>query len=254
MKGESAVSLRSETRRPEPDETRQHRSESERRHERCASVGLPLVESAPEVRGREYPGGHEMYERLFIAAVAVLMSSACLGGSTNETVAEQAIREDYTYGKDTVLQEAERVFGVGTAELGRIIERVFETYGRPTGFIAGEEAGGAIAVGLRYGHGKLKLRRGDERDLYWQGPSIGFDVGGNASKVFALVYNITDPESVYQRYPGVDGSLYFVGGFGLNYHQRGDVVIAPIRLGVGWRQGANIGYIRVTRTASILPF
>ena len=159
-----------------------------------------------------------------------------------------------TYDQDSVLAAAEEFFGEGAAGLGDVIEKVFKEQGRPNGYIKGEEAGGALAVGVRYGRGQLQMKNGARRTLYWQGPSIGFDIGANASKVFVLVYKLRNVSDIFQRFPGVDGSLYFVAGVGVNYVQSGDVVLAPIRFGVGWRQGANIGYMHVTREKSWIPF
>ncbi len=150
------------------------------------------------------------------------------------------------YDKDTIISEASDFLGSGAEGLASVIEKAFEDHGQPDGYIKGREAAGAIVVGLRYGDGDIYLKNGFTRQVHWQGPSIGFDWGGNAAKVFMLVYNLPSVESVFQRFPGVDGSLYFVGGAGLNYVQRDDIVIAPIRLGVGWRAGASVGYMKIT--------
>jgi hypothetical protein len=100
----------------------------------------------------------------------------------------------------------------------------------------------------------LILKNGIEHELHWQGPSIGFDIGGNASKVFTLVYNLPTVDAIFQRFPGVDGSLYFVGGAGVNYLQSDEIVLAPVRLGVGWRAGINVGYLNIRRDKSWNPF
>jgi hypothetical protein len=176
--------------------------------------------------------------------------SAAEGQASTEAQAEA----DDTYDQETILQEAENFFGSGAEGLGKVVEKAFKDHGRPNGYIAGEEAGGAIAVGVRYGKGRLTLKSGAWRQVYWQGPSIGFDLGANAAKVFVLVYNLPNPDAVFQRYPGVDGSLYFVAGVGVNYVQSGDIVLAPIRFGVGWRQGLNVGYMHLTREKSWIPF
>lgn len=162
--------------------------------------------------------------------------------------------ESDTYDQDSVLAAAEEFFGEGAAGLGDVIEKVFKEKGRPNGYITGEEAGGALAIGVRYGRGLLQMKSGARRNLHWQGPSVGLDVGANASKVFILVYKLRNVSDIFQRFPGIDGSLYFVAGVGVNYVQSGDVVLAPIRFGVGWRQGANIGYMHVTREKSWIPF
>jgi hypothetical protein len=167
---------------------------------------------------------------------------------------EAQVEADDTYDQETILQEAEKFFGSGAEGLGKVMEKAFKDHGRPNGYITGEEAGGAIAVGVRYGKGRLTLKSGASRQVYWQGPSIGFDLGANAAKVFVLVYNLPNPDALFQRYPGVDGSLYFVAGVGINYVQSGDTVLAPIRFGVGWRQGLNVGYMHLTREKSWIPF
>lgn len=159
-----------------------------------------------------------------------------------------------TYKQDEILREAGAFFGKGAEGLGKVIAKAFKEQGEPDGYIKGDEGGGAIGVGLRYGKGTLHLHGGDSLPVYWQGPSIGFDLGGNAAKAFVLVYKLKDTDKLFRRYPGVDGSLYFVGGVGLNYVRRDGTTLAPIRLGVGWRQGANVGYMHFTRKKSLNPF
>ncbi len=160
-----------------------------------------------------------------------------------------------TYSQDEILAAAQRFFGAGAEGLATVIDHVFDDLGRPNGYIEGNEGSGAIGVGLRYGDGYLRLkgRRGTNR-VYWQGPSIGFDTGGNAARVFTLVYNMRDPDRIYQRFPGVDGSAYFVGGVGVNYQERDNITLAPIRAGVGFRLGANVGYLAYSRRRRINPF
>ena len=159
-----------------------------------------------------------------------------------------------TYDQESVLKDAERFFGSSTEGLGKIIEKAFKEHGRPSGYIKGEEAGGAVTVGLRYGSGMLSMKTGKSRKVYWQGPSIGFDFGANVSKVFILVYHLPSSDKLFQRFPAVDGSFYYVGGAGINYQQRDGVILAPIRLGVGMRAGASIGYMHYTREKTYLPF
>ena len=165
-----------------------------------------------------------------------------------------AAHDQGTFEQGTVLKEAEEFFGAGAEGLADVIAKVFEEQGRPNGYIKGEEVSGAIGVGVRYGNGTLTLKNGAQRHIHWQGPSIGFDLGANAVKVFVLVYNLRNIESIFQRFPGVDGSVYFVAGVGVNYVQSGDTVLAPIRFGVGWRQGVNVGYMHITREKSLIPF
>jgi hypothetical protein len=160
-----------------------------------------------------------------------------------------------TYSEPEITDAAGRFFGAGAEGVAAVVSHVFEDLGRPNGYIEGEEGSGAIGIGLRYGDGHLRLKRqsGLTR-VYWQGPSVGFDTGGNASKVFTLVYNMTDPEQIFRRYAGVDGSAYFIGGVGVNYQRRNNVTLAPMRAGVGFRLGANIGYLAYSRRRRLNPF
>jgi len=162
--------------------------------------------------------------------------------------------EEDTYDQDSVLKAAEDFFGGASEGLANIIEKAFKEKGRPSGYITGEEASGAIGVGLRYGKGTLHLKSGGVRTVYWQGPSIGWDLGANASKSFTLVYHMNSTDQIFQRFPGVEGTLYYVGGFGVNYQQSGDIILAPIRAGVGLRAGANVGYLHYTQKKSYVPF
>jgi hypothetical protein len=158
------------------------------------------------------------------------------------------------YQRDDVIAGAEGVFGKGAEGLGSMIEKILKDQGEPIGYIAGREASGAIIVGLRYGSGTLTHKIEGERKVYWTGPSVGFDVGGNASKVFVLVYNLFDTQKLFSRYPGGEGAAYIVGGFTATYLRKGDVVLIPIRLGVGWRLGVNAGYMKFTEKGGIIPF
>jgi hypothetical protein len=158
-----------------------------------------------------------------------------------------------TYDQGTISHDVTEFFGSTTEGLAKVIEKAFAENGRPNGFIKGEEASAAITVGVRYGNGTLTLKGGGSRKVYWTGPSIGFDLGANASKVFILVYKLAKAEDIFKRYGGVDGSLYYVGGAGINYQRRGSVVLAPIRLGVGLRAGASVGYMNYTKTKTWVP-
>jgi hypothetical protein len=158
-----------------------------------------------------------------------------------------------TYSSDEVMREASKFFGENSEAVARAIERTFSDYGRPVGYIFGNEGSGAVVVGLRYGEGTLQYKGGDAMKVYWQGPSVGWDFGGSASKVFTLVYNLHETHQLFQRFPAVDGSLYVVAGMSVNYQRSGDIVLAPIRMGVGLRAGASLGYIHYTRERSYLP-
>ena len=159
-----------------------------------------------------------------------------------------------TYKRDDLIAAGEGVFGKGAEGLAGIIERILKDQGQPNAYIAGREASGAFVVGLRYGSGVLSHRVEGQQPVYWTGPSVGFDVGGDANKVFALVYNLYDTADLYHRFPGAEGRLYFVGGFAATYLRRGNVVVIPIRLGVGWRAGVNVNYMRFSHKSKWLPF
>jgi hypothetical protein len=145
-------------------------------------------------------------------------------------------------------------FGQVSAGLGSVIEYVFRKSGRPTGYILGTEGGGAFLAGVRYGKGTLYLRSGGTQLVYWHGPSLGLDVGGEGSKTLFLIYKMGAPEDLYSNFTGVDGSAYLVGGVGATLVTNGSVIMAPIRSGLGLRLGANIGYIRFTPNATWNPF
>lgn len=159
-----------------------------------------------------------------------------------------------TYTAEEIANVAGNFFGETSEALAKVIERVFAEQGKPNAYIAGEEASGAIGVGLRYGRGTLNYKDGAGMPVFWQGPSIGWDLGGNASKVFTLVYKLRNTQDLFQRYPGVDGSLYFLAGVGVNYQKSGEITLAPIRTGVGLRAGASVGYLHYTVKESWLPF
>jgi hypothetical protein len=158
-----------------------------------------------------------------------------------------------TYSDDEVAKAASQFFSTGAKDLSDVLAKVLKEKGHPVAIIRGEEAGGALGVGVRYGRGELLFKGAPGRKVYWQGPSIGFDAGANAVKAFILVYDLPSAEALFRRYPGVEGSLYFVGGFGVNYLQRGAVALAPVRFGVGWRQGISLSYINFSRTLRYNP-
>ncbi|MEX0695771.1 MAG: DUF1134 domain-containing protein [Rhodospirillales bacterium] len=162
--------------------------------------------------------------------------------------------DESTFSMQEISDAATGFFGSTTKGLAEIIEKVFSDQGRPTAYITGEEISGAFVVGLRYGKGDLNIKAGGTSKIFWQGPSIGFDVGGNASKSFVLIYGLTSKDAIYKRFPGIDGSFYYVAGLGVNYQGDGDITLAPIRTGVGLRAGANIGYLHYNQEHSWLPF
>ena len=157
------------------------------------------------------------------------------------------------YAQKDVLSAAEDVFGRGAKGLAEIIERSFKERGQPTAYIVGREAGGAFIVGVRYGSGTLFHKVEGQLPVFWTGPSIGFDAGADAERSFILVYNLHDTADLYRRYPAAEGKAFFVGGFGANYLQRDDVILVPIKLGVGVRLGVNAGYLNFTRELKKVP-
>ncbi len=171
-----------------------------------------------------------------------------------ETTPADAPVSQETYSSEEIVAEASKFFGKTSADVAQAVEKVFAKYGRPNAYIIGEEGSGAVVVGLRYGRGTLQYKGGDSMPVYWQGPSVGWDWGGNASKTVTLVYNLRNTSQLFQRFPGVEGSLYLAAGIGVNYQQSGNIVMAPMRTGVGLRAGANAGYLHYTRKPSVIPF
>lgn len=164
-----------------------------------------------------------------------------------------AVPVSNTYNRDDVLGAAENTFGKGAAGLAQIIEKALSDQGEPNAYIAGSEGAGAVVVGLRYGKGILSHRVEGQRPIYWTGPSVGFDLGGDANKVFTLVYNLYDTQDLYKRFPAAEGRLYFIGGFAATYLRRGNIVMIPIRLGVGYRAGVNVGYMKFSAKSKWFP-
>jgi hypothetical protein len=157
------------------------------------------------------------------------------------------------YSDDELVNRVSDFLGVTAESAGAAVERAFKDNGRPTGYVAGEEGSAAFVVGLRYGRGLLYMKNRPTHEVFWQGPSVGFDAGGNASRVFTLCYNLQYPDAIYRRFPGVEGSAYFIGGLGVNYQRAEDIVLAPIRAGIGLRLGANMGYLSYSRRRNWLP-
>ena len=188
--------------------------------------------------------------RSFFRLLGLLIVLTSLGAQP--ATAQQ--RQQSQYSSNEILDAGHRFFGGVSRGLAQVVEKAFSQWGLPNGYILGEEASGAFVVGLRYGRGLMYMKERQPMEVFWQGPSVGFDWGGNASRVFTLCYNLHVPELIFQRYPGVEGSAYLVGGLGVNYQRAEDVTLAPIRAGVGLRLGANVGYLAYTRKRNIIPF
>jgi len=159
-----------------------------------------------------------------------------------------------SYGAGEIVDAGHKFFGSVSRGLATLVERAISQWGLPNGYVLGEEAGGAFIGGLRYGEGVLYTKNAGDLKVYWQGPTLGWDVGGAGSRTMILIYNLPSTRAIYQRFGGVDGSAYFVGGLGMTALTANDIVLVPIRSGVGLRLGANIGYLKFTPSATWNPF
>ncbi|MEM0928624.1 MAG: EipA family protein [Pseudomonadota bacterium] len=180
------------------------------------------------------------------------------GPATADSSIESRVVErdlDYpTYEKNTLVDEAEDAFGQASAEIAEVIDKVFDAEGRPQAYIAGDEGSGAFGVGLSYGRGFLYRPNAEPVEVFWQGPSLGFDLGGDASKVFVLVYDLGETDNIFRRFPGGGANLFFVGGVGAEAMTNGQTTVVPIRTGVGARSGVALEYIKFSRERNINPF
>ena len=158
------------------------------------------------------------------------------------------------YGPDELVGAGHKFFGNVSRGLASIIERAVSHWGLPNGYVLGEEGSGAFVAGLRYGEGTLYTKNAGDLRVYWQGPSVGFDWGGDGARTMTLVYNLPSTQAIYQRFVGIDGSAYIVGGFGMTALTNNNIVLVPIRSGIGLRLGANIGYLKFTPRATWNPF
>jgi hypothetical protein len=158
------------------------------------------------------------------------------------------------YSSNEILDAGHKFFGSVSRGLAQIVEKAGSQWGLPNGYVLGQEAGGAVVAGLRYGEGVLYTKNAGDLRVFWQGPSVGFDFGGDGARTMMLIYSLPATEAIYQRFVGIDGSAYFVGGLGMTALTANNVVLVPIRTGVGLRLGANIGYLKFTPTATWNPF
>ena len=192
--------------------------------------------------------------RIRSVLIPLLITATSVGAQPAAPGTSQAPAETKTYEQQDVINAAERAFGTGASGVAGVIEKIFMENGRPTAYIEGREVGGAVVVGVRYGSGILHHKIEGDMPVYWTGPSFGADLGGDGSKTFALVYRLDDTADLFKRFPAVEGKVYAVGGFTANYLQRSRVIVVPVKLGVGWRLGANLGYLRFTRKSKLSPF
>jgi hypothetical protein len=158
------------------------------------------------------------------------------------------------YSSVEVVDAGHRFFGSVSRGLAQIVERAGSQWGLPNGYVLGQEAGGAVVAGLRYGEGVLYTKNAGDLRVFWQGPSVGFDFGGEGARTMMLIYSLPATEAIYQRFAGIDGSAYFVGGLGMTALTASNIVVVPIRTGVGLRLGANVGYLKFTPNATWNPF
>ncbi len=168
--------------------------------------------------------------------------------------AQPARARPSTFSPNELVNEGHRFFGTVSRGLAQVVEQAVSRWGQPNGYILGQEGSGAFVVGLRFGDGKLYTKNAGDRRVFWEGPSIGFDTGGEGARTMMLVYNLPATEAIYQRFGGIDGSAYFIGGFGMTALASGNIILVPIRSGVGLRLGANIGYLKFTPQATWNPF
>ena len=194
--------------------------------------------------------------KLLIAAgifAFVSLSVQVAGAAYAQTSENDPIPPD-TYRQDEVLEVGHQFFGSVSGGLASVVERAFSRYGEPNGYILGEEGSGAFVAGARYGEGHLYTRNAGNHKVFWQGPSVGWDFGGDGARVMMLVYGLPSVDGIYDRFVGVNGSAYLVGGVGMTVLLKDEIVLVPVRSGVGARLGVNLGYLKFTRNATWNPF
>jgi hypothetical protein len=189
--------------------------------------------------------------RTVLRALALLL--VIIGLSAGPLAAQQQ-QQPPSYQSAHLIDAGHKFFGEVSRGLAQVIEHAISNWGQPNGYILGQEASGAFVAGLRYGEGTLYTRNAGDLRVFWQGPSLGFDMGGEGARTMMLVYNLPRTDAVYQRFAGIDGSAYFIGGFGMTALAADNIVVVPIRSGVGFRLGANVGYLKFTPSATWNPF
>lgn len=188
------------------------------------------------------------YDRTLVRVLT--MTIALMGAVIFSTSASRA--QEYT--AQEIIDSGHKFFGATSGGLATVVEKIFASYGLPNGYLLGEEGSGALIGGLTYGEGTLYTKNAGDHKVFWQGPSLGWDFGGEGSRVMMLVYNLDDISSLYNRFGGVAGSAYVVAGVGFNVLQSNRVLIVPIRTGVGARLGVNLGYLKLTERPTWNPF
>jgi hypothetical protein len=191
-----------------------------------------------------------------VSTMATLMAAVALPAVAQQTgsVSKKQRRGSDTFSTEEIMAKGHETFGKASRGLAQAIEYVFQSQGEPTAYIVGEEGSGAFVGGLRYGEGTIYYKNGTEERIYWQGPSVGWDFGGNGSRTMVLVYGSEQPDDLHDRFAGVEGTAYLVGGIGVNFQKNDNITLAPIRTGVGARLGANIGYLKYSAKPTWNPF
>jgi hypothetical protein len=190
----------------------------------------------------------KIYRRIqFRSIAAALAALAFLAFSSSGSRASQ-------YTAQEIIDAGHTFFGETSGGLATLVEKAFSSFGLPNGYVLGEEGSGAIVGGLTYGEGMLYTKNAGDHKVFWQGPSLGWDFGGQGSRSMILVYNLDDTSSLYRRYVGVAGSAYVVAGLGFNVLKNGNILLVPIRTGVGARLGVNVGYLKLTQAPTWNPF
>lgn len=192
------------------------------------------------------------------AVMAILVVTAASGRVAEANPAPSPNSGSGQFSAGEIVAAGHHLFGAVSGQLSGLVERLVGHYGLPNGYIIGQEGSGAFIGGLRYGEGILFTKDAGSRPVYWQGPSIGWDVGGDGDRTMMLVYDLPAIDSIYRRFAGVNGSAYLVGGLGMtvlaNTQFPRTVYIVPIRSGVGARLGINIGYLKFTERRTWNPF
>ena len=195
------------------------------------------------------------YKVLAAAAFAALVGALPVAASAQGVQRTYATNPDpSSFRSSELVESGHQFFGSASRGLALAVQEATRRWGEPNGYILGQEASGAFFGGLRYGEGKLFTRNAGQRPVFWQGPSLGFDMGGEGARTMMLVYNMPFTEAIYKRFAGVDGSAYFIGGFGVTAVAADEMVVVPIRAGIGARLGVNIGYLKFTPDPTWNPF
>ena len=167
---------------------------------------------------------------------------------------QQQPPDDSRFQPNEIIDAGHRFFGGVSRGLAMVVEKAVSQWGLPNGYVLGEEAGGAFVGGLRYGDGTLYTKNAGDVRVFWQGPTLGFDAGADGARTMMLVYNLPRTTAIFDRFGGLDGSAYFIGGFGMTALTANNIVLVPIRSGVGLRLGANLGYLKFTQRPTWNPF